>query len=125
MATSIPVQKKAGETVKKGLGERIVKARRRRGWSQRELARRLKMSRERLGGWERGRRAPGLPEMALLSEALGVPFEELMGRGRAEESIGMPDLEALASQVLAMVQVLKPWIRLVQGTRERRAGKRS
>src|ERR1700710_2825882 len=62
----------AKQAVKKELGERIVLARERRGWSQKELASRLDIPRERLGAWERGRNAPGVEDLALLSAVPGV-----------------------------------------------------
>jgi transcriptional regulator with XRE-family HTH domain len=112
------------ESVRKALGMRIVEARERRGWSQAELARRLEVSRERLGAWERGRSAAGLEELELLSDVLKVPFEELARGRRVEEVIGIKELEVLAEQVVSMARLLKPWIRLVQATRDPAAAKR-
>ncbi len=114
------------EAVKKELGERIVRARERRGWSQKELASRLGIHRERLGKWERGRNAPGVEDLAPLSEVLGVPFEELLGGERTEEPpLNDAALEELAIQVISMARTLKPWVRLVQATKERSTGKKS
>jgi transcriptional regulator with XRE-family HTH domain len=116
----------AKEAVKKELGERIVRARERRGWSQKELASRLEIPRERLGAWERGRNAPGVEDLSPLSEVLGVPFEELLGGRRTEAPpLSASALEGLAIQVVSMAQTLKPWVRLVQATTERSARKRS
>ena len=84
------------------------------------MANRLEVPRERLGSWERGRFAPGLEELGPLREVLGVPFEELLGGERVEEPLSGMELEALASQVLSMARMLKPWVRLVQATKERR-----
>jgi transcriptional regulator with XRE-family HTH domain len=109
------------ESVRKALGMRIVEARERRGWSQAELARRLEVSRERLGAWERG---AGLEDLELLSDVLEVPFEELVTGRRVEEVIGVKALEALAGQVVSMARLLKPWIRLVQATQGRTARRR-
>jgi transcriptional regulator with XRE-family HTH domain len=96
--------------LKKKFGLALVKARGRRKWSQRELARRLQMSRERLSKWERGVHAPGLGEVALLSEVLGIPFWEL-GLGDApEEALSPVDLLELARSFQAIGRLLKPWL---------------
>jgi transcriptional regulator with XRE-family HTH domain len=96
--------------LKKELGARIVEARKRRGWKQAELARRLGVQRERLGSWERGRSAPGLEDLVLLSEVLEVPFEELgLGR-REEEAFSAVELTELARHLAAMARLLKPWM---------------
>jgi transcriptional regulator with XRE-family HTH domain len=98
------------ESLKKKFGTAIVKARRRRRWSQNELARRLEMSRERLSKWERGVHAPGLEDVALLSEVLGVPFWEL-GLGDAPaEALSAGELLELARSFTAMSRLLKPWL---------------
>ena len=49
---------------KRDLGQRIVRIRKRKGWKQTELARRLEVTRERRGRWERGGRAPSLEDLA-------------------------------------------------------------
>jgi transcriptional regulator with XRE-family HTH domain len=64
-------------------GQRILRLRQAKGWSRRELARRLGVSQERLGYWERGEHAPSLAALAALREALGVPIDELVIGDRA------------------------------------------
>ena len=96
--------------LKKELGARIVEARNRRGWKQAELARRLGVQRERLGSWERGRTPPGLEDLALLSEVLEVPFEELGFGRRMEEALSPVELAELARHLAAMARLLKPWM---------------
>lgn len=65
------------------LGRRIVQLRRRRAWSQGDLARRLGVTRERVGNWERGENRPPLESLAALGEAFRVPLDELvLGRRR-------------------------------------------
>jgi transcriptional regulator with XRE-family HTH domain len=75
------------------LGRRIVQLRKRRGWSQADLAGRLGVTRERVGNWERGEHAPPLEALAALGEALRVPLDELVlgrrrGRWLSEEEGG-------------------------------------
>ena len=65
------------------VGRRIVRERKRRGWSQGDLARRLGVKRERMGNWERGENAPRLEELALLGQILRLSLDELVyGRKR-------------------------------------------
>jgi ribosome-binding protein aMBF1 (putative translation factor) len=65
------------------VGRRIVRERKRRGWSQGDLARRLGVKRERMGNWERGENAPRLEELALLGQILRISLDELVyGRQR-------------------------------------------
>lgn len=106
------------EKVRKRIGTAIAKARRRRKWSQSELARRLRTSRERLSKWERGIHAPGLEEVALLSEVLGIPFREL-GLGEApEEALSAEAMLELARSFTAIHRLLRPWLsRLGQAER--------
>lgn len=110
MKTPVSRRKDPEGELKKRLGARIVKARKRHGWNQAELAERLEVKRERLGSWEKGRTAPGLEDLALLSEVLAVPFEELgLGR-RAEEPLSAVELTELARHLAAMARLLKPWM---------------
>jgi len=60
------------------LGERIVRLREAKGWSRTALARRLGVSRGRLGHWERGGSAPPIVIQIALSRQLGIPFGELV-----------------------------------------------
>ncbi len=109
------------EPLRKKLGMAIVKARRRRKWSQSELARRLETSRERLSKWERGIHVPGLEEVALLSEVLGLSYRELGLGGAPEEAISSGELLELARSLMAMSRLLRPWLeRLRQGGVESR-----
>ena len=98
------------EAVRKQIGRAVAKARRRRRWSQSELARRLETSRERLSRWERGLHIPSLEDVALLSEVLGIPFWEL-GLGEAPvEALSPVELMELARSFTAIGRLLKPWL---------------
>jgi transcriptional regulator with XRE-family HTH domain len=75
------------------LGQRIVRARRRRGWSQTELAGKLEITRERMGNWERGEHLPPLEALARLGLILRVSLDELVhgrrrGRWLTEDETG-------------------------------------
>ena len=98
------------EAVRKQIGRAIAKARRRRRWSQSELARRLETSRERLSRWERGLHIPSLEDLTLLSEVLGIPVWEL-GLGEAPvEGLSSAELLELARSFTAIGRLLKPWL---------------
>ena len=81
-----------GRDLTKELGLRIAGIRKRRGWSQSQLAARLGVPRDRLSKWERGMNAPSLDDLSGLSEVLEVPLEEL---GPAAESLHPERCQAL------------------------------
>ena len=60
------------------LGERICLLRRRQGWSQAELAKRLRISASTVGMYEQGRREPSLEGVVELSRAFGVSVDYLL-----------------------------------------------
>ena len=96
--------------MRKEFGRRIVKARELQGWSQKELARRLKVPRERLGRWERGLHSPSLEDVTSLSEVLGVPLWEL-GLGELPgKTLSSAELLQLARMFVAIGRMLKPWL---------------
>lgn len=74
----------------KEFGERIVTFRKRRGLTQSQLAETLGISQPRLVTFEKGRRRMPLSELPGLSEALGVPVEELLGIERKPGKPGPP-----------------------------------
>lgn len=62
--------------------ERIKRARRERGWSQAELARRMSVTQPSVAEWESGRKAPNMKNLVRLAKLLDVGFEWLStGRG--------------------------------------------
>lgn len=64
--------------LRRELGRRLVELRKRRKWSQRELAQRVGVQRSRLGKWEQGVCFPSLPMLAALSRVLEVTPNELL-----------------------------------------------
>jgi transcriptional regulator with XRE-family HTH domain len=59
-------------------GRRIVRLREAKGWSRAELARRVGVTRERLGHWERGVSTLPLENLIALRRELGVSVDELV-----------------------------------------------
>ena len=60
------------------LGARIAALRRAAGWSQAELARRLRVSPSAVGMYEQGRREPAADTLVALSEIFGVSTDYLL-----------------------------------------------
>ena len=60
------------------MGLRIAALRRSAGWSQAELAEKLKISPSAVGMYEQGRREPGTEMLAALSEIFGVSIDYLV-----------------------------------------------
>ena len=60
------------------LGERIASVRRARGFSQAELARRLKISASAMGMYEQGRREPSVQILVALARELDVTTDFLL-----------------------------------------------
>ena len=65
--------------------------------TQAELGRRVGVSRERVGNWERGVNAPPPEALVALKRVLGVPVDELL---TGEESVG-PALDAATRERMA------------------------
>ena len=91
-----------------GLGERISRLRKERGWSQEELAGRLEVTRQSISKWESGTSVPDLEKILRMGELFGVSTdfllkegEEAQPSGRAEEarSVSREEAEAYLSAV--------------------------
>ena len=65
------------EKIKSRVGRRVRDFRRKRGWSQEELAFRSGLHRNYVGGVERGERNVGVVNIAKLAHALGVQPRDL------------------------------------------------
>lgn len=103
--------KPAKATLRQAIGRRIVRSRKRKGWSQAKLASRLGISRERVGNWERGLHAPSLEDVARLSGELEVTLEELvLGNAAAEPEITTQQRSEAASCLNAFLRAIRPWL---------------
>jgi transcriptional regulator with XRE-family HTH domain len=70
------------------LGARITRLRTEKGWERPVLARKLRVSRDRLYKWERGENAPPLEILVLLATLLEVTVDELVtGRPWAGDGV--------------------------------------
>jgi len=64
-----------------GIGARVQHARKRRGWTQRELARAVGMTRSSIANLETGRQRPPVHIALLIAKILGVPATDLLPSG--------------------------------------------
>ena len=65
-------------------GESLRRSRMKRGYSQQQLADKLKVERSTVSNWETDRRMPDIDMMARLSECLGISRDELFPASAAE-----------------------------------------
>ena len=68
-------------------GDRLRAAREKLGWSQREAAANAQVSRESLGGYERGEECPSFERIVQLAHAYGVSLDYLAGRSPHESGL--------------------------------------
>ena len=89
------------------IGLRIAALRRAAGWSQAELAQRLKISPSTVGMYEQGRREPALDMLILLSELFGVTIDYLVtGKPGTQQDQNQFSEALLGSVVAAEKQLL-------------------
>ena len=70
------------------IGERIREARRAKGLTQKELACRAEMAEVSIGQYEREKRQPTISQLRRISNALGVPLDDLLGIADTKHPIG-------------------------------------
>lgn len=70
----------------------LVQERKKRGWSQEELAARVQVSRQAVSKWETGDALPDLPKLLALADALRLSLDALCGREAPAEAVS-PALE--------------------------------
>ena len=88
------------------MGRRIVQLRKRRKWSQGELAQRLGVTRERVGNWERGDHAPPLEGLAALGEVLRVSLDELVSGKRRGRWLSEEERKRVAGLLAELSELL-------------------
>lgn len=71
--------------------EELVRARKARGWSQEDLAARIRVSRQAVSKWETGDAMPDLPKLVALADALEMPLDALCGREAPAERKTPPE----------------------------------
>jgi len=63
------------------LGTRIIELRKQKGWSQTELAKQIKASREAIGKYERNEAQPSVETAKKIADAFDVSLDYLVGEG--------------------------------------------
>ena len=77
----------------------LVQERKKRGWSQEELAARVQVSRQAVSKWETGDALPDLPKLLALADALRLSLDALCGREAPSEAVSLaPETPAPASK---------------------------
>jgi len=111
-----PGKRMTQEALQHEIGVGIVRLRKRNGWSQTVLARRLNVTRHRLGKWERGLNAPALEYLVVLLEVLQVTFEEL-ALSRAASAPPLPPKlrKELTKALKALLLRLEPQVGQTNG----------
>jgi transcriptional regulator with XRE-family HTH domain len=68
--------------------ERLQLHRKRKGWTQAELAERIDAGQNTISKWEKGLSSPSIPKLLQLCEVFGVASDYLIGR--CEHETGLP-----------------------------------
>ena len=63
------------------LADKIIRLRKKNGWSQEELATRMNVSRQAVSKWEAASTTPDLEKILELSNLFGVTIDYLLNRG--------------------------------------------
>jgi transcriptional regulator with XRE-family HTH domain len=77
-----------GKAIYQRVGEQILLARRRLGWTQRDLGERLGISHVAVGDIERGKSRPDLGNLAAIADVLGVPLTQIVVLERRQRAEG-------------------------------------
>lgn len=84
------------------LGQRICELRAHLGWSQVELSRRLRVSKQTVSNWENDNIQPSIEMLVLLSKIFGVTTDYLLGL----EDVPRLNVEGLPQNVVAHLALL-------------------
>lgn len=84
------------------LGQRICELRAHLGWSQVELSRRLRVSKQTVSNWENDNIQPSIEMLVRLSKIFGVTTDYLLGL----EDVPRLNLEGLPQNVVAHLALL-------------------
>lgn len=88
------------------LAEKIIKLRKKNGWSQEELAEQMKVSRQSVSKWESGTSIPDLNKILLLSQIFDVSTDYLLKEEveEREEILPAGEIEASVDHVIESVR---------------------
>jgi len=86
------------------LAENIKRARNERNWTQAVLAEKICVNRTNIASWELGRCQPNSEKLLLLSQALGVTADYLVGAATIRETADLPHPITILSRKMADLQ---------------------
>ncbi len=88
------------------LGEKILKLRKKQGLSQEQLGEQVNVTRQTISNWELNGTAPNPEQLKLLSKALNVSIDELLGNERKEVLMNkVSNTEKLAGMIIKILKV--------------------
>ena len=86
------------------LAENIKRARKERKWTQAVLAEKMCINPANIASWELGRCQPNSEKLFLLSQALGVTADYLIGAASISEIVDLPHPITIVSRKMAGLQ---------------------
>lgn len=95
------------------LGEKLLKMRKARGWSQEELANQVGVTRQAVSRWEAGTAKPDADKIVVICDLFGVSADYLLREGYAGEQPGNQSETAQAFRSGASVQQICGMVLLV------------
>jgi len=81
------------------LADKIIKFRKKFGWSQEELAEKMNVSRQSISKWESARSIPDLNKIIMLSEIFGVSTDYLIKDEIEETDVAIEDVDTSVNRV--------------------------
>lgn len=91
------------------LADKIIRLRKRYGWSQEELAEKMNVSRQAVSKWEGAQSVPDLEKILQLAELFGVTTDYLLKDEIEEEEYTGEEKSALKKVTLAMANEFIEW----------------
>ena len=114
-------RRRTQRALQRELGLGILRFRQRKGWSQAMLARRLEVTRHRVGKWERGLSPPSLEDLTALLGVLEVTFEELVLGGPVPAPQIPPAQRSEVTMCLnGLLRAIKPLLAAPNGSGKKR-----
>lgn len=87
------------------VGDKIRTLRKKKGYSQEQMARKLNVTQGAVSQWETGNTAPNSNQLGLIADLFGISVDELMERTTTQEP---PDQKKLDNALVKMLMNLSP-----------------
>lgn len=89
-----------------GLAERLKSLREKRGFTQRETARRLKISPSVVSGYESGEKSPSLEVLVALSDIYGCTTDYILGKKAKDNAVTIDTGDIPEEQLQAVLNLI-------------------